>query len=252
MRRVSSDQFPHGSRTIGKELMSEGLTADEREDYFEPGQLNGSQDGASYSYGALFDAPDFSSLIKGRRSAHAREYETKVKSGLKSVTIAALRSGDLADAATILHHGPGFAAASGDLCAANDKAKAMVDMITAPDNPYVSFAFIAVPFIAQLMRNHEKTLEQIPDARKAARARRKERKQAEDTRKVATLHIPLMRREIKIRVGMRVNPLRGFGKGFRASTRQPSELIMQVFSDEKLIAALEKQGISIVQTNEPV
>jgi len=233
--------------------LSENLTTDEKDDFFDPNSHNGSEDSrASFSYDALFDAPNFSSIVKGRRPANARHYETKVKAGLKSVTIAALRTGDLADAATILHHGPGFAAATGDLCAANDKAKAIVDMITAPDSPYVTFVFAALPFISQLLRNHEQELSQIPVSRKARKAAKRERAQVEDTRKIATLHIPFLRREIKVRVGLRVNPLRNLGRGLRMSTQPPENLISVVFSDPALITALEKQGIQIVTSTQPM
>jgi hypothetical protein len=239
------------------------LTDEERADFFDPSpSSNGyheseqeqEQDGApDVSYGALFDAPDFSTLIRGRRPTGAREYENKVKSGMKSATMAAMRAGDLPDAAAILKFGPGFAAATGDVCAVNDKAKKMVDMITAPENPYVSLALATLPFVAQLIRNHEAAFDQIPETRKQAKELRKQRKAAmngtEDTRRTVSVGIPFMKREIKIRVGVKIRPFAGLRKGIRTGSHPPETLIMQVFSDEKLIAALEKQGIRIVQQN---
>jgi hypothetical protein len=249
---IPSDGIPAAFRYPGKESVTDNLTDQDRKDYFSPGSGgNGEtpEESAPFSYGALFDAPDFSSLIRGRRRTGAREYEVKVKSALKSAAIGCMRAGDLPDAAAIFHYGPGFASATGDLCAVNDRAKNLVDILTAPDNPYVTFAFAAVPFAAQVFRNHERQLEAIPQARKQARERRKLRRQQEDTRKVATLHIPLLRREIKVRIGLRVNPFRGLRQGFTASSRPPAELVTFVFSDPELREALAKQGIEIVQSS---
>jgi hypothetical protein len=234
----------------GKEKLSENLTDSERQDFFNPGGTNGDSpqdDSASYSYDALFSAPDYSVLIKGRRSAGAREYETKVKSVMKSLAVGSLRNGQVADSATFFRFGPGFSSATGDVCAVNDRAKKIVDMVTAPDNPYVALGMIAVPMIVQLMRNHEKQLDMIPEVRKEAKRRRKERRQEEDKRRTATVHIPFMRREIKIRVGLRFNPFKGTRMALWASSKPPQELVQQVFSDQKLRDALAKQGIEIVQ-----
>jgi hypothetical protein len=233
--------------------LTDNLADQDRKDFFSPGpDGNGEtpehpEDSAPFSYGALFDAPDFASLIRGRRRPGAREYEVKVKSALKSAAIGCMRTQNIPDAAAIFHYGPGFAAATGDLCAVNDRAKQLVDMLTAPENPYVAFAFATLPFAAQLFRNHERQLEAIPQARKHARERRKLRRQQEDTRKIATLHIPLLHREIKIRVGLRVNPFRGLQRSFTASSRPPAELVTFVFSDSNLREALAKQGIEVVQ-----
>lgn len=250
--------FPLTSRRqscAGKETLSEGLSADERQDYFNPGGSNGDsppEDGASYAYDALFSAPDYSVLIKGRRSVGARDYETKAKSVMKSLAIGSLRNGQFADSATFFRYGPGLSAATGDVCAVNDRAKKIVDMVTAPDNPYVALGMIAFPMIVQLMRNHEKQLEMIPEARKEARKRRKERKQEEDKRKTATVHIPFMRREIKIRVGLRLNPFRNSRVALLASSKPPQQIVNEVFADEKLLAALAKQGIELVPQSPPV
>jgi hypothetical protein len=242
------------SADTGKGKLTEHLTRDEAGDYFEPNSPNGNvpphEDSApQYTYGALFDAPDLSTLIKGRRSPGAREYETKVKSALKSAAIGSLRNGQVADSAAIFRYGPGLAAATGDMCAVNDRAKKAVDLLTAPENPYFAFAFVAVPLIAQLFRNHEQQLEKVPLARKQAREQRKLRRQADDNRRIATIHVPFMRRELKIRVGLRVNPLKGFRQGMHASSQAPEQLIQIVFSDARLQEALEKQGITVVQTN---
>jgi hypothetical protein len=233
--------------------LSDNLTEEEQQDFFNPGgSPNGdssrTDEGASYAYDALFNAPDYSTLVKGRRSPGAKDYETKVKSVMKSAAIGSLRNGQIADAATFFRFGPGFAAATGDVCAVNDQAKKIVDMVTAPDNPFIALLFVGIPMTAQLVRNHERQLEQIPEARKEAKKRKRERRLAEDTRKVATLHIPFMRREIRVRIGLRFNPFKNLTTGLRSSTRKPEELITQVFSDPKLQDALARQGIEIVQT----
>jgi hypothetical protein len=226
-------------------------TSQDERDYFNPGQSpNGQYEddeetSASFDYGALFDAPDFSSMVRGRRAAGAREYETKVKSVLKSGAVAALRAGNLPDAATILHFGPGFSAAAGDLAAVNDPAKRAIDLITAPDNPFVTFALVALPFVGQLFRNHEETFRQIPEVRRMARRERKMAAAAEDTRKNLELKLPFGR-VIRFRVGLRLNSLKRLRLLFHLPTREPQDLVTQVFSDEKLIAALDRQGIRIV------
>jgi hypothetical protein len=247
---LPSDTIPAASREPGKEQVTENLTKEEQEDFFNPGQPNGDSPDDSapnYSYGALFDAPDFATLIKGRRRPGAREYEIKVKSALKATAIGTMRNGNIPDAAAIFRYGPGFAAATGDVCAVNDRAKRAVDILTAPENPYFALAIIAFPFVSQLFRNHERQLEAIPAARRQARQRRKLRQQAEDNRRIATIHIPFLRRELKIRIGLRVNPFTGLRASFRASSQPPEQLVTLVFSDANLREALAKQGIEIVQ-----
>jgi hypothetical protein len=203
---------------------------------------------AVFDYGAIFDAPDFSSIVRGRRSAHAKQYESKVKSVLKSGTMGSLRSGNFADAATILHYGPGFAAAAGDLAAANERAAKAIDLITSPESPYVAFVLVSLPFFAQLFRNHEDTLKQIPEARRVAKRRRREEKEAANGTatpgKNVTMSLPFGRK-VNFRVGFKFRPLARIKVLFRVPTHDPAELTERVFSDPRLIEALRKQGVNI-------
>lgn len=226
------------------------LNEEDRADYFNPGHsLNGDsaadeddETGALFDYSALFDAPDFASMVRGRRSKVAQEYEKRIKSALKSGAIGALRAQDLPDAATILHYGPGFSAALGDVADVNDSVKRMIDIVTAPDNPYIVLAMIALPFAAQFLRNHEETIKQIPDARR--RARRAKKEEPADDRKNVILSLPFGRK-LSLRLGFRFHPLAKARLLFRVPTHEPQDLVFQVFSDPKLLTALEKQGIHI-------
>lgn len=247
--------------------MSEDFTDEEAADFFSPhrntttdespnGQLFSDEDIASFAqYDAVLNAPDFSTLVKGARTRTAKEYETKVKSVLKSATMASLRRNNLPDAATILKHGPSFSAAAGDLADVSDSTRKMIDMITAPDNPYVMFALAAVPFIAQVFRNHEPQLQQLNLTRKQLRAYKKthpeEFAKKEDKRRNVELHIPMFRRTVKFRLGFKFNPFKGATFAFRTQTSDPAELVTAVFADQKLIAALKKQGIDVVQVEVP-
>jgi hypothetical protein len=228
------------------------LSEEDARDFFNPnGDIREDDDSepeasAIFDYGAIFDSPDFSSIVRGRRSAHAKQYESKVKSVLKSGTMGSLRNGNFADAAAILHYGPGFAAAAGDLAAADERAAKAIDLITSPESPYLAFAFVTLPFVAQLFRNHEDTLKQIPEARRMARRRRREEAATSTgpTGKNVTLSLPFGRK-INFRVGFRFRPLSRIKTMFRVPTHDPAELTEKVFSDPQLLAALQKLGVNI-------
>ncbi len=220
----------------------------------EPEELFSEQEaGASYvNYDALFDAPDYSTMVKGTRSKTAREYELKIKSILKSGAVNTLRRGNMPDSAAIFRHGPAFSAAAGDLADVSEQTRKMIDLLTAPENPYVMFALTAIPFVAQLFRNHQPEIHQVNVTRKEVRKYRKEhpeesiKQQQEDRRKNVTLHLPLGR-TLNFRVGLRFNPLKGLRFALKTQTREPAELVTMVFSDKKLVAALKKMDIDIVQ-----
>ena len=233
------------------------LSEEDERDFFQPkdrDRVNGDspdddyddEPSAIFDYGAIFDAPDFSSIVRGRRSAHAKQYESKVKSVLKSGTMGSLRNGNFSDAATILHYGPGFAAAAGDLAAADSHAAKAIDLITSPESPYVAFAMISLPFIAQLFRNHEETLKQIPEARRMAKRRRREEAAngAATPGKNVTMSLPFGRK-VTFRVGLKFRPLARIKLLLRVPTHDPAELTERVFSDERLLEALHKQGVNI-------
>lgn len=202
---------------------------------------NANGDGSSGSdWRSIFDAPDFTSLVRPAQTANAKAHSAKIKSMLKSGVIGCINIGDFPDAAAILSFGPPFADAGGQLADADKRAAKAIDVLTAPGNPYVMFAMTTIPLISQLFRNHEQTIAAIPETRRQARLRRKA---MADARKVEKprFTIRMMGREWPIRFR---TPQ--FGKvlsGFKANTRDPETLTLSVFTDPRVVKALEKQGI---------
>lgn len=195
-------------------------------------------------YSPLFDAPDFSDFVRSTKTAVAREYERKTLSMLKVLLVGALDAKDFPDAAAIIAHGPGFAAATGTLADADERARKAIDLITSPANPYAMFILTIIPFISQIARNHEPVIAEVMDKDKR-RIRRQERKaRAEQARQepsepIATIPLPFGRK-IPIRLKMRKL---GIWPRLRSQTRDPRELTFAVFSDPKVAQYLGKQGI---------
>lgn len=163
--------------------------------------------------------PDLSLIDSKPRGAKAKKYEKKV-AGLFSVgvkvTIAHPRT--LADSAALLMYGPNIAEKAGDLAASNERAAALIDMITdQTENPATALIVASIPLALQVIRNHEPQLET------------KER------------GIPVGRgRRIKFRIPFRL------GKRMKNVTRPPDVIAHEVFSNEKVQEALARQGINIV------
>lgn len=193
---------------------------------------------------SIFDAPNFTDLIRPAQSAKAKEYSGKVKSVLKSGTIAAIKMGDFPDAATILAYGPGFADAAGQLADENEWAEKAIDILTSPSSAPLTFALAASTFAFQLLRNHERTLQELPNARRNAKLRKKA---MQDARKAEPprFTIRILGREWPIRFQPK-NRLKGVLGAFRSQTQDPTQLTYNVFSDQKVIAMLKKQGIVLV------
>ena len=223
-------------------------------DYFDPtssatppnGEVPAGERETSH---VILDAPNFASFVKITRTTRSREYEKKVNSVLKSVFFASLNNRRIDDAATILDRGPAFALAAGNLADHDERVARVLDMLTAPDNPYVVAAITAIGLVGQLTRNHEDELHNIPDAVRAGRRERRARKAAEKAGATANGHRVQMRlpfgRTVSFAVRLRFRSLRNIGKIFRLQTQEPSAVVNRVFSDQKLLAALEKQGIVI-------
>jgi hypothetical protein len=209
---------------------------------------NGSGPTTGDEWRSIFDAPDFTALVKPAQTHKAKEYSEKVKSVLKSGMVGAINVGDFPDAATILHYGPAFADATGQLADGSEWAAKAVDVITSPGNPVMLFAMTAIPFGAQLFRNHEDLIKNIPETRRNMRLRRKA---------MATAHKAEPPR-FTIRAFGRAWPVRfntpKIGKmlaGFKSQTRDPEQLTYKVFTDPAVIRALRKQGIVLVNPNDP-
>jgi hypothetical protein len=196
---------------------------------------------------SIFDAPDYTQIVKTVQTAKSREYAIKVKSVLKSGVIGALNINDFPDAAAILAYGPGFADAAGQLAEASPRAERAIEIITSPSNVYVTFALTALPFFAQIVRNHEPQLKELPNVRRNARLRRKamsDAKKAEPPR----FTIRLFGKEWPIRFRSRFKPSKVLAL-FKTQTQEPESLTINVFSDPKVIKALEKQGIRLTRVN---
>lgn len=210
----------------------------EQEDEFE---------GSEFDYSTLFNAPSYSDFIKTAPSSKARSYERRVQSMMKAGLVMSLNNRQWPDAATFLKHGPGFAKAAGNLAAEDARAAQIVDMMTAPDSPYVMFAMVALPMVAQLARNHQPDIKAAGATWKERRVARKQAKLAGSQPRVAappiTIHIFKREFKIPIRVRVKVPNLKNVFKAFLAPTQYPNEIAAEVFNDVSVIKALHKMGI---------
>lgn len=200
-----------------------------------------------YDYSTLFDAPSYSQFIKTAPNSKAQTYEKRVQSMMKAGMIGSLNAHNWPDAATFLKHGPGFAKAAGNLAAEDARAAAIVEMLTAPDSPYVMFAMVAIPMVAQLVRNHQP---QVQKAGESWRQRRAERKQAKlagvktrASRPPITIHVFKREFKLPIRFRLKLPNLKNAFKAFLAPTQYPDEIAAEVFNDPAVIKALHKMGV---------
>ena len=224
-----TDASPNGSTP---------LIDDDEDDDFE---------GTEHDYSTLFDAQSYSEFIKTAPNSKARSYERRVQSMMKAGLVMSLNNHQWPDAATFLKHGPGFAKAAGNLAAEDARAAQIVEMLTAPDSPYIMFAMVALPFIAQLARNHQPDIRQAGATWKERRAERKQAKLAGAKPRVSAppITVHLFRREFKIPIRFRLKlpNLKNIFKAFLAPTQYPDEITAEVFNDVSVIKALHKMGI---------
>lgn len=200
---------------------------------------------SDYSY--LFDAPSYSEFIKLKPNSRAKTYERKTASMMKAGLVMSLNSHQYPDAATFLKHGPGFATAAGNLAAEDPRAAKIIDMLTAPDSPYVMFALAAMPLFSQLVRNHERD---VKTAATTWREKRAERKQAKisgykPTKQASPITVRLFKREFKlpIRLRFKLPSFKHMFGAFMTPTQYPDEITQEVFSDPSVVKALHKMGI---------
>jgi hypothetical protein len=114
----------------------------------------------------------------------------------------------------------------------------MLDLLTSPENPYIAFGIAAIPFISQIIRNHESQLEAAPAKWKQRRKLKKEGKAP--TRPGVSITLPFIKKKINIPVRFRVRL-----SVFRSQS-MPTEVITQkVFSDAKVRRELRKMGVGI-------
>jgi hypothetical protein len=199
-----------------------------------------------YDYSTLFNAPSYSEFIKTAPNSKARSYERRVQSMMKAGMVMSLNSHNFPDAATFLKHGPGFAKAAGNLAAIDSKAAAMVDMLTAPDSPYIMFAMVALPMISQLARNHQG---QLSEAGQSWSERRKQRRQekragyAQPAKPPITVHLGKRAITLPIRFRVKLPNVKKIFSAFLAPTQHPNEIAAEVFNDENVVKALHKMGL---------
>lgn len=171
-----------------------------------------------------YDEPD-PKFVKGRkRPRGAVTYEGKVNSVLNSaVRFAVTNPATVPDAAAILQYGPGFSEKLGELAATDPKVARAIDWLTeGTENTYLAFATAALPLVMQIVRNHEPVLEPktrgIPYGRKDPKTGQ--------------------RKTFRLKFGVKLGRL-------RAVTVDPKLLESNVFDNEHMIIALEKQGITV-------
>jgi len=211
---------------------------DEPDDDFE---------GSQRDYSQLFDAPSYSDFIKTAPNSKAKSYERRVQSMVKAGLVISLNNHQWPDAATFLKHGPGFAKAAGNLAAEDARAAQIVDMLTAPDSPYIMFAMVAIPMVAQLVRNHEPDFKTAGSTFKERRAERKQAKLAGTRTRTAVppVTVRIFKREFKVPIRFRIKlpKFKNAFKAFLAPTQHPEEIAAEVFTDTSVIKALHKMGI---------
>lgn len=200
-------------------------------------------------YGYLFEAPDFSTFLKTPTTQNAKDYQRKTEAMLKGWLWGSIHAGQMPDAATILEKGPGLAAATGKLADASPKVAKMLDLITAPESPVVVFAMTAFAFGAQIARNHEPEIAQVPQTWRERRAMRKAAKanpKSQDTKPSEPLFtLRILGRRIPVGAKFHLSriPFRIVLSPARAQTVNPGVLVHRVFSDQRVQKALEKEGL---------
>lgn len=224
----------------------------DRDNYFDP-TGNGSnppppEPNVTYITDDVFDAPDFINFLKPDQTARSKEYEQRVKSMMKAVTISSFKNNRVTDGAAFMKFGPGFARAAGNLADSSDSVAKTIDMLTAPDNPWFVFASITTAMTLQLFRNHEQEASQVATTWRQRRAQRKElRKQGIKPEKPqgtpVTIKGPFGK---KFTLRVKVPGPKVLFSLIHAQTQVPDELAHEVLSSDKIRKALEKQGIKIM------
>lgn len=194
----------------------------------------------------LFDAPAYASFIKTKPNSKAKSYEARTASMMRALMLASLNNQQYPDAATFLKYGPGFSKAAGNLAAEDARVAGIIEMLTAPDSPYVMFALCAVPMISQLFRNHQAEVAEAAANVKKTRAEKKRARQAGvQPPKQPPITVHIFRREVKlpIRVKFRMPKLQGALKAFMGTTQHPSHIAAEVFNDPAVVRAIHEMGL---------
>jgi hypothetical protein len=201
----------------------------------------------------LLEAPDYGTMVRGKRTAKSKKYEAKAQSLLKASALGALKHGDLPDAAAIFKYGPTIARGAGDLASENERAAKAVDLLCAPDSPVVGLTIAGLALASQLYRNNQQNIEKVKEQRRLTRAERKALKdsgqlpQREKPFKKITINGPF---KLKFNIAIPTK-FSGVTKMFTAGTKNPRALCEEVFEDQDLLKALEGYGFKIVPQDAP-
>jgi hypothetical protein len=122
-------------------------------------------------------------------------------------------------------------------------------MLTAPDSPYIMFAMVAIPMVAQLFRNHAADIESVAatasERRKARKAAKREQKTTGFKATTPPITVRIFKREFKIPIRFRVKlpKFKAMFNSFLAPTQYPDEIAAEVFNDPAVMKALHKMGL---------
>jgi hypothetical protein len=201
----------------------------------------------------LLEAPDYGSMVRGKRTAKGKRYEAKTQSMLKASALGALKHGDLPDAAAIFKYGPAIARGAGDLASENERVAKTVDLLCAPDSPVVGLTIAGLALATQLYRNNQQNIEKVKEKRRLTRT---ERKQLRDSGQLPPREKPF--KSIKVNGPFRLKfsiplptKIGNIGKLLTAGTKNPRSLCEEVFEDQDLLKALEGYGFKIVPQEAP-
>jgi hypothetical protein len=161
------------------------------------------------------------SLITGKtHSPKSKAYQRKMNGALGTAfRLSASHPHTLADSAALLMYGPDLSVAVGDLAAENDRVARAVDMLSdTSDNTTAAVLLVAVPFLLQIIRNHEPVLEPAQRG----------------------LRIPFTQRRLRFKFGIKLGRLRNM-------TNDPKALTDHVYTNPDIKAALAKQGIRVAR-----
>lgn len=156
-----------------------------------------------------------------RRSAGAKQYEEKANNLLQMGLAFTVSNPVLVtDAAAILMHGDNVSKALGDFATENDTTAKILDFLDGgTNNAATALLMASMPFVLQLVRNHEPVAEV-------------------DTK----LYIPFTRQRFSIKIPSRFKiKLSGIP---RQMTNDPSELYQKTFTPA-VVDKLEKKGLRV-------
>jgi hypothetical protein len=195
---------------------------------------------------------DIGEFIKRPKTATARAYEKKTQAILNAGMRFTIKSPQtLPDAAAFIAYGDEVAAAAGEFAEDSEFARKTLDFITAPENSAVVFALAVLPLVSQLYRNHHdlymsaKQRQQVglpegtPLSRKERRAQRKAQRAARPGIKVG---FGRFKYKLPFTVEMFGSNISRYAM---SQSVDPPALAKEVFSNQKVVAALKKRGINI-------